>query len=71
MLGVALDEREEVAPMINRVANALKHGRGDADATVDFEEEARDALDPAIRNYRVCTGTYPSRVADFDATRPR
>ena len=45
--------------MINRVANALKHGRGDAGATVDFEEEARDALDPAIRNYRVCTGTYP------------
>jgi hypothetical protein len=67
VLKVDLDEKKDVAPLLNGAANALKHGGGDPDLTLDFEFEARDVLDRAIRNYQLCTGNYPTRVSEFDA----
>ena len=67
VFGAQLDERKEVVPFVNRAANALKHCGGDPDLTMDFKEEARGEIDRAIRNYWLCTESYPVRVSEFDA----
>jgi hypothetical protein len=53
---------DDINKVINRIKNELKHHNSDLDHIVegDFEFEAQNFIDKAIRNYWIAFGTPPN-----------